>query len=88
MPKFMLHLSWNQGSNFEKIMDTILGKVPIWVVFKENEMIQIEKIEIKLPKWKWWQVTLELGVICISPNLDPVELLKMAKEILKIWLVG
>ncbi|ASO04591.1 hypothetical protein [Arenibacter algicola] len=69
-------------------MDTILGKGPKWVVFKENEMIQIEKIEIKFPKWKWWQVSLRLGVICISANIDPLELLKMAKELLKIWIVG
>jgi len=52
----------------------------------EDEMIRIEKIEIKLPKWKWWQVSLGLGVISIYANIDSLELLKMAKELLKIWL--
>ena len=69
-------------------MDTILGKGPMWVVFKENKMIQIEKIEIKLPKWKWWQLSLGLGIIYIFTNVDPIELLQIAKELLKVWLEG
>ena len=69
-------------------MDTILGKGPMWVVFKENKMIQIEKIEIKLPKWKWWQLSLGLGIIYIFTNVDSIELLQVAKELLKVWLEG
>ena len=47
-----------------------------------------KKIEIKFPKWKWWQVSLGLGIIYIFTNVDPIELLQVAKELLKVWLEG
>ena len=37
-----------------------------------------KKIEIKFPKWKWWQVSLGLGIIYIFTNVDPIELLHVA----------
>lgn len=52
------------------------------------KMIRIKKIEIKFPKWKWWQVSLGLGIIYIFTNVDPIELLQVAKELLKVWLEG
>lgn len=51
-------------------------------------MIRIKKKEIKFPKWKWWQVSLGLGIIYIFTNVDPIELLQVAKELLKVWPEG
>ena len=53
-----------------------------------EKMIRIKKIEIKFPKWKWWQVSLGLGIIYIFTNVNSIELLQVAKELLKVWLEG
>ena len=34
-------------------------------------MIQIEKIKLNLPKWKWWQVLLFVVCVILALKTDP-----------------
>jgi len=51
-------------------------------------MIYIKDLQIKLPKWKWWQVIVGLVVIILVYKLSDgqaLELLKELKELVRMW---
>jgi len=51
-------------------------------------MIYIKDLQIKLPKWKWWQIVIGATVLLLAyklPNGQAIEMLKELKELLRIW---
>jgi hypothetical protein len=50
-------------------------------------MIRIKEIEIKFPKWKWWQIVLGIMTIIIASNVSPTIVLETVKELFEAWLL-
>jgi len=45
-------------------------------------------IKIPLPNWKWWQTALAIMGAILALRAEPLEALRVVKELLKTWLLG